>query len=114
MQRFIPGNMPAGLPGSLSVSHVLLHPDRRNRPLEWPDPQLLSTNSGRDSRCRSSPEHRTRYNLSRPNRIDLRVHRNDAVSLALRLGHDAMAGTVRKVPESDQGNGSLWSWVTGI
>ena len=32
------------------------------------------------------------------------------MSLALRLGHDA----VGKVPESDHGNGSLRSLVTGI
>jgi hypothetical protein len=84
---------------------------------EWPDPQLLPQNSGRCSRCRSSRniEYRAAsHNLSRPYRIDLRVRRNDAVSLALRLGRDAMAGMQRKVPDSDHGNGSLRNSVTGI
>jgi hypothetical protein len=103
---------PAGLPGQ---------PFRESRPLasrspepsaEWPDPTRSSTNS-EDVRDVELLRIETRHNLSRPNRIDLRVRRNDAVSPALPLGRDAMAET-RKAPESDHDNGSLRSSVTGI
>src|SRR6266851_6793911 len=92
----------------LLVNHVFLHPDRRNSQLNGLIHnffhELRPAKNVHDVDLLRYLEQRS-ISLLAQTGLNVRIHRNDAVTLALHVGRNPVAGTHRVAGESDHGDG---------
>src|SRR5580704_7768971 len=98
---------PARLLGGLLVNHIFLHPDRWDFQLNRLIHNFLNKlRPPKDVHNVDFIRHVEQRSISllAQTGIDLWIHRNDPVSMALHVGGDAVAGTQRIAGETDYGD----------